>query len=197
MKIKPLLMMFIAMNVCADNSMIELLEANGVSTEELVITEATHSLSGEETKVAVTNLIKQELFTQYSITNHESEKGQCLKQKIIELLNEPLDPKEPIDCIFPHHLYVDPPFVDRNTLSAVTNVKALAAEMCIQQQSSIMSFPEFHGPLDLVNLINVIDHFNNHSSGHSHSNGRQSYAPYSLSDGVLFTCNSLSSAGGN
>jgi|GEM_PF-3817978 len=199
MKTISVILLLISVNICADNSIIELLESNGISTEELVI-ETTHEMSGEETEAAVSNHIKRELFTQYAKADLESPTGQCLVEKILGLYSGSLNAQQLViepgcDRIEDHYV------IDPESASSAARAVEIAWQACHpfhEPKSAAYLFthgmiPQFIEPQNLLNVIDDLYHW--HYIIHQSSDVNAaldahhfSDSQYQLSDGVVYRC---------
>ena len=185
MKYIILIALTITINSQANDSVIQLLEKNGVSTESFINAETVKSYSHTTLKPAIKNLITRLAFAQYATINHDSESGTCLSQGIVAMFKNP----ETFDSsVFLHCGGIfegggtniddsDLQHLKQHQLE-ITLVKQLAFDDC-NQSGQVAQIPVFTAPQNLVDVIY------NLSSAH--------HIDYDMFDGATFHCIKASS----
>jgi|GEM_PF-3899803 len=180
MKAIILITTLLTFNSYANESIIQLLEKNNVSTETFVTTGTAKKHDGSQLKSAIQGMLKRLAFAQYATVDHKSKSGVCLEQGIVSMFKNPeeFDPSVFVHCggIFDEESFNngddDIQHQKQHQLN-VTLVKQLAFEDC-NQGNQVAQFPVFTAPQDLVNII-----YNLNSQLHSE---------FHLSEGVSYHC---------
>lgn len=185
MKYIILIALTITINSQANDSVIQLLEKHGVSTETFVNTETVKNYNQATLKPAINNMIKRLAFAQYATIDHNSGTGVCLAQGIVAMFKNPetFDPSIFVHCggIFESGgTDIDDPDLQHRKQHQlqVTLVKQLAFDDC-NEDGHVAQIPVFTAPQNLVDVI-----YNLSSSHH---------IDYDMFDGATFHCIKASS----
>lgn len=180
MKFIILLAVTLSFNSTANDSVIQLLEKNGVSTESFVNSETVKNYNSTTIKPAINKMIKRLALAQYATTDHRSDSGTCLAQGIVDMFKNPetFDPSIFLHCggIFEGGgTILDDPDLQHSKQHQrqITLVKQLAFDDC-NKYGQVAQIPVFTAPQNLVDVIY------NLSSAH--------HVDYDMFDGATFHC---------